>query len=170
MSTHNSHWTRTRWSLGAGAWLAALLLLSLSSGGGVALASSAIASSALAATTSSQSRDAVLWLLHEMQSTAPSSSLTSSTVSRAEAESLWRELHDAPLVVTTEIAGYENQSAATGSQANRSTSSLLSAASFAVVPPVPVLRFDATKTLCEYSLSAHEAAFLAGTRTNSYLE
>jgi hypothetical protein len=103
---------RPKWSLGAGAWFAtALLLLSLSSsaafGGGAAFA----ASTALAASSASQNCNAVLWLLHEMQTAAPNAA-----------------------------------------------------------PSISPLRANATSILREYSLEAHQAAFLSGTRTNSYLE
>jgi hypothetical protein len=177
MSTQNNNGSRPKWSLGTGAWFAtALLLLSLSSGGAAFGGGAAFAAStALAASSASHNCHAVLWLLHEMQTAAPNAapSLGSRAISQAEFASLLSQLKDEPVAITNSIAVHghdahvEKREVATTQNLDlqQAMSSLA-----AIFPSVSQNRADATSILCEYSLEVHEAAFLSGTRTNSYLE
>ncbi len=175
MSTQNNNGARPKWSLGTGAWFAtALLLLSLSSGAAFGGGAAFAASSALASSTT-QNCHAVLWLLHEMQTAAPTVAqpIASRAISQAEIASLLRQLKDEPVATTNSIAingravHVERREAATAQNldSQQATSSLA-----AILRAVPQDRSDVTSILREYSLEAHEAAFLSGTRTNSYLE
>jgi hypothetical protein len=148
-------------------------LLSLSSsaafGGGAAFA----ASTALAASSASQNCNAVLWLLHEMQTAAPNAapSISSRAISQAEIASLLQQLKDAPVATTNSILvndrviHFEKRESTAAQNVDPEHTTFA-----AVVAAVPPLRADATSILREYSLEAHQAAFLSGTRTNSYLE
>jgi hypothetical protein len=176
MSTQNNNGARPKWSLGASAWFAtALLLLSLSSGAAFSGGAAFAASSALAASSTSQNCHAVLWLLHEMQTAAPTVAqpIASRAISQSEIASLLRQLKDEPVATTNSIAingravHVERHEAATAQNldSQQATSSLA-----AILPAAQPFRANATSILREYSLEAHEAAFLSGTRTNSYLE
>jgi hypothetical protein len=173
MSTQNNTGGRPKWSLGASAWFAtALLLLSLSSGGAAFGGGAAFAAStALATSSASQNCNAVLWLLHEMQTAAPTAAqpLASRAVSQAEFASLLQQLKDEPRATTNSIAvNYRKSEVGTATQ-NRDLQFAI--VSFdAVVPAIPHHLSEVTPIRTQYSLEAHEAAFLSGTRTNSYLE
>ena len=161
MSTQSLRWAKSKWALGATAWLAAVLLLSLSSGGSVAFASASFASS------SSQHCEAVMWLLQEMQTARPSavSTVHLRRISAFEVQSLLRELKDEPLVTTQSIVvnGTNHLDDATHFQSDYSSSQT-------VLINAPLLRLPQTQAIIEYSLNAHEAAFLAGARANRFLE
>lgn len=176
MSTQNNNGGRPKWSLGAGAWFAtALLLLSLSSGAAFSGGAAFAASTALATSSASQNCHAVLWLLHEMQTAAPNAapSISTRAISQAEIASLLQQLKDEPVATTNSIVVNDRvvhrekyESAATQTRDSLPVATSL----VAVLAAVPRHRSDATSILREYSLEAHEAAFLSGTRTNSYLE
>ncbi|HEX8236615.1 MAG TPA: hypothetical protein VF600_11725 [Abditibacteriaceae bacterium] len=172
MSTQNNNGSRPRWSLGAGAWFAtALLLLSLSSGGAAFGGGAAFAASTALATSSTPNCHAVLWLLHEMQTAAPGAvqPLASRAVSQAEFVSLLQELKDEPLANTNRIVCYSDKSKVAAA-AQSQDSPLATVALDALRGLTAVYRSDVQPIRIEYSLEAHEAAFLSGTRTNSYLE
>jgi hypothetical protein len=176
MSTAAKDKTRSGWP-GRMEWSAllatALLLFALPSASPAAWGASGTPwVAAWTASAAPANYDAVLWWLQTSTTNgepALTSSAATSTFSPTEIEALLLKLEGAVTSQATTASNIDSRECATEYNLPTTIADDSSAMSLDLsLASIP--RYDATRRLTRYSLSAHEAGFRAGTRANRYLE